>query len=860
MNDSSQHELLSAYLDGELTADEQTQVERLLADDPRARRLLDELRALSATLQSLPQHKLGENITEQVLRMAERRKRSAEAELPRPAEPSQPPLPARWRRMLSGRTLVWTGLTVAVAVVIVLNEPRRPQPGKDVAVAPPAEHDEEIARGLKPGPAPEMRSAGELTEVQKDLAEANVAASRKREMSRASGEKASRPKHAEFYADGKKIVLPEEETVDGRTKDLGGVATADPMSRTKGVAAGPDSLPTLAGKMGAKGGGLGGGTAAGAAPEGPENRERAQADANSLVVIVCDVSPEAAKNQTFRQTLADNQIVWSDDTPPADETATTDAEDVADKDRATRAENNRVASNTLRLTEGLFKAGAAELVEVRATPAQIDATLDRLASLPEQFFNVSVDAGANVDARGRWASGGRRGGAVRKANDPALKLADEKVPPAKGEAVRDDVSTEDRVKEQEKPQREVARYDKIAQYGIAHPITRLDAWDEADLQSRLAPSDRYEARLEMKPAEALSGGGLFLPGSGISGGVAKPGLGAAVPAGQPAPTDIAHRTPVLPAAPSVPAAATEAIAPDLAKKPATTATAALPAENAPKADRSGVINGVANGEQPRQPGGGKGGGEGLSLPKAEAPAPPAIVSAPTKPGAETPATETPAGLTYGRGPAAGQGAPARPSARPSTGKPSDSRPAEGKAEKAEESWAVEGVKNANGSGMGDAPTLRDAEKDAPGDGSEREKLAELAKQRNLAEKKKSGDAKKEPAPGKDAVKESEGEGRRLGQALGSERAEKRDGTAEPRRDANPPQSAPGNTWRYAESQKSLEEQRPSEPTCRVLFVLRVVPTYAAKAKIETKAAAAMEKAASKIEADAAREAPAAKSK
>ena len=44
MNDSSQHELLSAYLDGELTADEQVQVERLLADDPRAKRLLDELR------------------------------------------------------------------------------------------------------------------------------------------------------------------------------------------------------------------------------------------------------------------------------------------------------------------------------------------------------------------------------------------------------------------------------------------------------------------------------------------------------------------------------------------------------------------------------------------------------------------------------------------------------------------------------------------------------------------------------------------------------------------------------------------------------------------------------------------------
>ena len=73
MNHLPQNELLSAYLDGELTAAEQAETERLLAASPAVRQLLDDLRALSAALQSLPQQKLGEDLSAQVLRAAERR-------------------------------------------------------------------------------------------------------------------------------------------------------------------------------------------------------------------------------------------------------------------------------------------------------------------------------------------------------------------------------------------------------------------------------------------------------------------------------------------------------------------------------------------------------------------------------------------------------------------------------------------------------------------------------------------------------------------------------------------------------------------------------------------------------------------
>ena len=50
MNNVPDNELLSAYLDGEVTAEQQADVERLLAANPAARQLLDELRALSSTL------------------------------------------------------------------------------------------------------------------------------------------------------------------------------------------------------------------------------------------------------------------------------------------------------------------------------------------------------------------------------------------------------------------------------------------------------------------------------------------------------------------------------------------------------------------------------------------------------------------------------------------------------------------------------------------------------------------------------------------------------------------------------------------------------------------------------------------
>jgi hypothetical protein len=128
MNNLPEYELLSAYLDGELTAAEQAEVERLLAASPAARRLLDELRALSTTLQDLPQEKLGEDLSRQVLRIAERRLLT-EGE---PGDLETAPTPAErspFRRFFNRRTMVWLSLTTAIALLIVVSEQHNnPQP------------------------------------------------------------------------------------------------------------------------------------------------------------------------------------------------------------------------------------------------------------------------------------------------------------------------------------------------------------------------------------------------------------------------------------------------------------------------------------------------------------------------------------------------------------------------------------------------------------------------------------------------------------------------------------------------------------------------------------------------------------
>src|SRR4051812_20248388 len=65
-------ELISAYLDGEVTAEERAAVEQSLVEDAALRRLFYELRALRNQLARLPRYKLKADLSREVLRRAEK--------------------------------------------------------------------------------------------------------------------------------------------------------------------------------------------------------------------------------------------------------------------------------------------------------------------------------------------------------------------------------------------------------------------------------------------------------------------------------------------------------------------------------------------------------------------------------------------------------------------------------------------------------------------------------------------------------------------------------------------------------------------------------------------------------------------
>ncbi len=119
-------ELLSAYLDDELAPEERARVEQRLAADPRAKQLLDELRAVSRTVKELPAATVGFDLRESVLRRAERAMLVPSERAPALG------LSDVVRRIPFGRSKrawVWAGLALAAGLMLMFFdwEPERNQ-------------------------------------------------------------------------------------------------------------------------------------------------------------------------------------------------------------------------------------------------------------------------------------------------------------------------------------------------------------------------------------------------------------------------------------------------------------------------------------------------------------------------------------------------------------------------------------------------------------------------------------------------------------------------------------------------------------------------------------------------------------
>jgi hypothetical protein len=409
MNHLPQDELLSAYIDGELTAEEQAEAERLLAASPAARQLLDELRAVSATLQSLPQMKVGEDLSQQVLRVAERRMLT-EGE---PADAAPAPLSRTLlRRFINRRSMVWLGLTAAIAAMIVVHEQHQKavpanKNHKEVALVRGeqektpsiAAHDSFRQATIQAAPGAVGRLASEKGEVKELTVEKKAGKAPQKLQELAMTPKATEDSKLGAGADFTGSP-PSEQPPDRSASAM--PAKAIPLVTT------PSPPPRYLGKMAAavgKAAAVGNAASAGgkSGPSGSLNwydGDGPAAIGPDVLLVFCDVSPDATKKKAFDKVLAQNGIVslerielkdksqkWGDHYGYAGS---------AKADGQATLQQHFVAGNIVRRKA---VPGKAELVYVEATPEQVKATLAGLAAQPKLFVSVSVKSPQDEAAR-----------------------------------------------------------------------------------------------------------------------------------------------------------------------------------------------------------------------------------------------------------------------------------------------------------------------------------------------------------------------------------------------------------------------------------------------------------------------------
>ncbi len=439
MKDVPENELFSAYLDGELTAAEQAQVEELLERSPRARQLLDELRALSATLQSLPSRTLDEDLGEKVLRTAERRILSerpagVSGAPPTVAEPlAAPAEPSRLRRMLSARSLSWSIVAVAAALLIMALEHGGVEEAGDdreVAKAPAAAADRarEDGEGLAmraaeppPGESPAGFAAATGTDREMTAVEAQASlpaeppatpAAEKLPARKGLVKREAVADRADLAPASPPPAAPSAPAVaEGGGPSGRAESVAEPMPAAEPVSAAKPEPAHLAAKTARRvlaekvdrAGGAGGGAGAGRIPSGETRGDafgsaalsapnKATADA-PVMLVQCDVTPEAMRTRAFDRLLAAQGIQW-DGAKAKKEAAQfrQQADQLRDMDPTQETpEETEEDGVDAGPKDAPAMAGPVELIYVEAGPDEIQATLASLSARPELFVTVSIN-------------------------------------------------------------------------------------------------------------------------------------------------------------------------------------------------------------------------------------------------------------------------------------------------------------------------------------------------------------------------------------------------------------------------------------------------------------------------------------
>ncbi|HQU43750.1 MAG TPA: zf-HC2 domain-containing protein [Pirellulales bacterium] len=403
MSDLANDELLSAYLDGELTADERARVERMLAEQPESRQLVDELRAMKTSLERMPRARLGHDFADQVLRQAEKELlTTGGAEAAGGDGASRVELAERgerrggftWQRMR--RPLIWASLTLAAGLAIMFLDRDRAA-RRQVALAPGAAGERDGGEIGAPAGAP-AAEAPEHPLGRTQQAE----------------EKSDHDRRSEPSAS------PNELGLDGASPEKGDASAlrAPQAAKPRGPNAAPRDEPLTEAAKDAR---------EHATVAGDDMRANAAAAerlpfiaGDQTLVVWCYVTPGADYDDSFRKLLAQQNIKWGEETPVAepDSLARESLDDkVADTDEALRDPNT-------------------ELVLVEASEPQIEAVLEALDRDSDRVVAVDVEPAPDLPRQQqyfRYARGLEEVNELQQRQAGAFRA---KVPAKKGTAAK----------------------------------------------------------------------------------------------------------------------------------------------------------------------------------------------------------------------------------------------------------------------------------------------------------------------------------------------------------------------------------------------------------------------------------------
>lgn len=444
-------ELISAYLDGELTAPEQAQVEQALAADARLRQMHDDLRALRGSLQSLPQHKLDAHFAERVLLAAKRAQESQQAHPAVPASTSKPHEPEviltshhgkatsvelAQHEPMAWRVVVWSIASLAAVVMVMLFLPKSTEIAERPRTKQVAQRDREertkdaqqvagkqaASDGHRATRSEEMQAspptdfkAAEVAEKQlKSIERNNVAPASPLAKGQAEENVQENRATVDIPAPAKKFdaAVPKPATMrrgaPEADADAASVAGGAGKPQEQNAASATGVLRHLDRKSRLK-----------------ELSQLQIAAADEVIVVRLKTSRKNVNDQTIDKVLGRNAIAMRETVDAAAEKTTRTADSITDSVASERLAGNKDAALRPQLDQLALASTDADVVYVEASLEQFEAAIDELKSQPGnelEFTSLNDELADRSEAAKRsLAAGGAPPGpsaANQSASDP----------------------------------------------------------------------------------------------------------------------------------------------------------------------------------------------------------------------------------------------------------------------------------------------------------------------------------------------------------------------------------------------------------------------------------------------------------